>query len=121
MSSREKARAAFLSAMGLLLLSGGAAYVAITHLVESEKWVIHSHEVRDTIGEVDWGISNAARVRSGYMISDSDDLLAQFEGAIPEVVRKLQHLRDLTEDNPRQRELCARLDRKSTRLNSSHS
>jgi len=110
MSSREKARAAFLSAMGLLLLSGGAAYVAITHLVESEKWVIHSHEVRDTIGEVDWGISNAARVRSGYMISDSDDLLAQFEGAIPEVVRKLQHLRDLTEDNPRQRELCARLE-----------
>jgi signal transduction histidine kinase len=110
MSPRKKAKAAFVSAMVLLFLSGAAAYVAITRLVESEKWVVHSHEVRDTIGEVDWGILKAARARSGYVISDKDDLLTEFESAIPEASRKLQYLRELTKDNPKQQEMCSRLE-----------
>ncbi len=101
--------------MVLLLLSGVAAYVAITRLVESEKQVIHSHEVRDTIGEVDWGILKAARARTGYVISDKDDLLAEFESAIPEVSRRLQYLRQLTTDNPKQQALCSLLEEVTAR------
>src|SRR5271155_2873541 len=99
MSPRKKARAAFVSAVLLLFLSGVAAYVAITRLMESEKWVIHTHEVRDTLGEVDWAMLKAARARSGYVTSETDDFLTQFEGALPEISRELQHLRELTRDN----------------------
>lgn len=110
MSSRQKAQAAFASAVVLLLLSGMAGYLSITRLLESEKWVIHTHEVRDTIAEVDWAVLRAARARSGYVISGTDDFLSQFEGAVPEISRRLRRLRGLTSDNPKQQELCSRLE-----------
>jgi signal transduction histidine kinase len=110
MSPRKKAQVAFVSAVMLLSLAGVAGYLTIARFLESEKWVIHTHEVRDALGEVDWAMLEAARARSGYAISDTDDLLAQFEAAVPEISGKLRRLRDLTEDNPRQQELCSRLE-----------
>ncbi|MFZ0802464.1 MAG: CHASE3 domain-containing protein [Terriglobales bacterium] len=110
MSPRKKAQAAFVSAMVLLFLSGLTAYVAITRLLDSEKWVIHTHEVRDALAEVDAAVLKAARARSSYVISDTDEVRSQFESALPEISRKVQSLRDLTRDNPRQQELCSRLE-----------
>jgi len=94
----------------LLFLSGLAAYVAITRLMEGEKWVIHTHKVQETLGQVDSAMLKAARARSGYVISDNDDLLTQFEGALPEISHQLQDLRELTRDNPKQQKMCSRLE-----------
>jgi signal transduction histidine kinase len=110
MSPRKKAQLAFVSAVVLLLLTGLAGYLTIARFLDSEKWVIHTHEVRDALAEVDWAMLKAARARGGYAISGRDELLAQFEAAIPEISGKLRHLRDLTQDNPKQQELCSRLE-----------
>ncbi len=110
MSPAKKAQVAFASAVMLLVLSGLAAYVTINRLLESEKWVVHTLEVKEALGEVDSSFVRAGRARSGYVISGNDDFLRQFEAAAPEISGKIQRVRDLTRDNQKQQELCARLE-----------
>ncbi|MGB7331944.1 MAG: CHASE3 domain-containing protein [Terriglobales bacterium] len=110
MSPRKKAQAAFASALMLLFLSGLATYFATARLLESEDWVIHTHEVRGALGDIDSAVLRAGRARSGYVISGTDDFLSQFEAAVAELPPNLQHLRELTQDNPKQQELCSRLE-----------
>jgi signal transduction histidine kinase len=113
MSPRKKAQAAFASALLLLFLSGLATYFATVHLLESERWVIHTHEVKEIIGDIDSALLRAGRGRTGYVVSGNsgaEDFLAQFEAASSEIPRLLQNLRELVQDNPGQRELCSRLE-----------
>jgi signal transduction histidine kinase len=110
MSARERAQWAFASALLLLFLSGLATYFATRRLLESERWVIHTHEVVGVIGDIDSAISRAGRARSGYTVTGSDDFISQFESAIAEITGLLRNLRKLTQDNPQQEELCSRLE-----------
>jgi signal transduction histidine kinase len=110
MAPRKKAQVAFASAVMLLLLSGLAAYVTINRLLQSERWVVHTLEVKSAIGDIDLAFVRAGRARSGYVISGNDDFLRQFEAAVPEIPGKLQHLRELTADNPKEQQLCQRLE-----------
>jgi signal transduction histidine kinase len=110
MSPRKKAQVAFASAVMLLFLSGLAAYATINRLLESEKWVIHTLEVKAALGDIDSAFVRAGRARSGYVISGTDDYLGEFEAATPEIPIKLQRFRDLIRDNPKQQELCSRLE-----------
>jgi CHASE3 domain sensor protein len=91
-------------------LSGLATYLATARLLESEKWVIHTYEVRAAIGDIDSAVLRAGRARSGCVISGTGDFLSQFEAAVSELPLSLQHLRELTQDNPQQQELCSRLE-----------
>jgi signal transduction histidine kinase len=108
--SRKKAQLTFASAVILLALSGLATYLTITRLLESEKWVIHTHEVQAALGDVDSAVLNAGRACSGYVITGSADFLSSFEAAAPTIDQTLQRLRRLTRDNPQQQELCSRLE-----------
>ncbi len=110
MSPRKKAKAAFTSAVILLALSGMAGYVALTRLLLSEGAVIHTHEVQSALGEIDSLMLRVGRARSGYLISRDVDFLSQFEKAVAEIPAELRHLGDLTRDNPKQQELCSRLE-----------
>src|SRR5271168_1106052 len=110
MSPRKKAQAAFASALLLLFLSALATYFATTRLLESERWVIHTHEVRAALGDVDSVMLRAGRAGNGYLLSGSDDFLSQFETTALEIPRTLRQLRELTKDNSKQQELCSRLE-----------
>jgi signal transduction histidine kinase len=109
MPPRKKAQLAFASAVILLCLSGLATYLTIVRLMESEKWVVHTYEVQAALGSVDSATVDAGRARSGYVITGSADFLSSFELAVPTIHQALQHLRELTKDNPRQQELSTRL------------
>jgi signal transduction histidine kinase len=115
MSPRKKAQVAFASAVMLLFLSGLAAYFTIDRLLKSERWVIHTLQVRAALGDIDSAFVRAGRARSGYVISGSDDFLREFEAAVPEIPRKFQQLRDLVQDNPKQQALCSRLEETTNR------
>ena len=115
MSPRKKAQVAFASAVILLFLSAVATYLTIVRLLESEKWVVHSHEVQAALGSVDSAALDAGRARSGYVISGDSAFINNFEGAVPALNRVLQHLRELTRDNPLQQELCTRLEELTAR------
>ncbi len=106
---------AFASAVILLCLSGLASYLTIVRLMESEKWRVHTYEVEAALGTVDSAAVNAGRVRSTYVITGSADFSSAFEASIPIINQALQHLRELTGDNPEQQKLCARLEEIMTR------
>src|SRR5208282_1080911 len=110
MAPRKKAQVAFASAVMLLFLSAAAAYVTIDRLLNNEKWVIHTLEVKAALGDIDSAFVRAGRARSGYVISGTDDFLNEFEAAAPEIPGKIERLRELTADNPRQQALCSRLE-----------
>jgi signal transduction histidine kinase len=110
MAPRKKAQAAFASAVGLLLLSGLAGYMAILRLTQSEKWVHHTYEVRAAIADIDWTLVRAGRARSGFVLSGTEDFLSQYHTTVAEVPRALQHIRELTRDNPKEQQLCTRLE-----------
>jgi len=115
MSPRKNAQVAFASAVVVLLLSSIAAYATIVRLRESAGWVVHSFEVETALGEIDSSIAKLARARNGYTITGNQALMDAFNTALPEVRQKLQQARRLTEDNPRQQELCTQLENVSDR------
>ena len=110
MSPRGNAQVAFASAVTVLLLSAIAAYVTVARLRESAGWVVHSFEVETTLGEIDSSMAKLARARSAYAITGDETLREAFRATLPEVRQKLQLVRKLTEDNPRQQEMCNRLE-----------
>ncbi len=108
--ARKKAQVAFAMAVMLLCLSGIATYLSIARLTNSEKWLVHTYEVQAALGNVDSAALDAERDRAGYVITGSPDALADFEAGIPKIQRALQHLRELTKDNPEQQQMCTRLE-----------
>lgn len=110
MSPRRNAQVAFASAVAVLLLSAIAAYITVARLRDSAAWVVHSFEVETTLGEIDSSIAKLARARSAYVITGSEKISEAFNAALPEVRQKLQAVRKLTGDNPRQQEMCTRLE-----------
>jgi signal transduction histidine kinase len=110
MAPWKRAQVAFASAVILLFLSGLATYVTIVRLLESQKWVIHTHEVQAALGDVDSTALDAGRARTGYTVTGSTDFLTKFDADVPRIDQALKHLRDLTGDNPVQQNLCTRLE-----------
>lgn len=107
---RNKAQVAFATAVMLLCLSGLATYLSIERLSNSEKWLVHTYEVQVALGNVDSAALDAERDRGGYVITGDAEALNDFEAAIPKIYQALQHLRELTKDNPGQQQMCARLE-----------
>jgi signal transduction histidine kinase len=99
----------------MLCLSGLATYLTIVRLMESEKWVVHTYEVQAALADVDSAAVDAGRARSGYLITEGADFLNNFEAALPKIYQAVQHLRELTRDNPEQQTLCNRLEEIMTR------
>src|ERR1700683_4474226 len=106
MSSANKARLAFGLALGLLLLGGIATAVTIAVLVSSARWVAHTYEVKTALGEVSSSVSSAARARFDYVHSGDAGYLRQYESLKQEIRAHLEHVRDLTRDNPSQQLLA---------------
>lgn len=104
MTPRKKAEAAFASAVLLLFFSGLAGFFTINSLLKSEERVIHTHEVRTALGELDSAVLWAGSARSGYVITGSEEYASQFESATREIPGKFRHLLELTRDNPSQQE-----------------
>ena len=115
MPPRKRAQVAFASAVILLFLSGVATYLTIVRLLQSEKWVVHSHEVEAALGDIDSAVVGVGRACSGYVITGGADFLGSFEVALPKVPQALQNVRSLTTDNPEQQKLCTRLEELTTR------
>jgi signal transduction histidine kinase len=110
MSARQRATLAFASAIALLLLSGIAAYVTITHLLGSQQWVFHTLQVQAALGSVDSAIAKAGRLRASYLYATGRVTLPEFDEAAAEVSRRIQRVHELVQDNPNERELCDRLE-----------
>ena len=106
MSSHQKARLAFASAVLLILLSGLAASVTISRLRSAQQWVTHGHDVENGITELNTVINRAGRLRAEYIDSGSPDRLAEYEATVEQIPQKMTNLEQMSSDNPVQRANC---------------
>lgn len=96
--------------MVLSFVSALAAYVTIRNLHTSQLAVVHTHQVLNTIGELEAGIARAGRARILYIQSGAEEALQQYEKAVSEIPPKEQTLRVLTADNPAQQANWVEID-----------
>jgi PAS domain S-box-containing protein len=109
-SSQERAQVAFGSAVILLLLGGVATYVTITRLLIAQQRVSHTHEVQASLADINLVLGKARRAQIEYVDSGDPNFLRAYESAAGQVSGVLQHIRQLTADNPTQGDNCARLE-----------
>ena len=110
MSSRKKARLAFLSALILLFGCGIAATITIARFIRAAKWAAHSYEVQVGLGDLQTALSNAARTRTVYQNSGDETTLAEYPAMKRRVHNDLTQLRELVRDNPSQAGMALQLD-----------
>src|SRR4051794_3526263 len=104
MTSRTRAKRAFVSAIILLCICGIATYLSFSYLRGSERGVTHSQEVRAAVGDVESSVSIAARARMSYLIAGSDAELTAYRSAVSRIPGELTRLRILVRDNKLQLE-----------------
>jgi len=110
MSSRKKARLAFLSALILLFGCGIAASITIARFLKAAKWAAHSYEVQVAVGDLQTSLSNAARTRTVYLNSGDETTLAEYPATKKRVHNDLTEIRELVRDNSSQLSLALQLD-----------
>ncbi|HEX4378591.1 MAG TPA: CHASE3 domain-containing protein [Candidatus Acidoferrum sp.] len=110
MSSRQKARLAFLSALVLLFGCGIAASITIARFIRAAKWAAHSYEVQVALGDLQTSLSNAARTRTVYLNSGDETTLSEYPVTKRHVHNDLTQFRELIRDNPLQVSQAKELD-----------
>jgi signal transduction histidine kinase len=110
MSSRKKARLAFVSALILLVVCAVSASVTVVRFLHADKWVTHSYDVRLALGDLQSDLANAARARTSFLNSGDPSDLASYSGSKTKAHEMLVQIRDLTKDNPIQQALCIQLE-----------
>src|SRR5882724_9883796 len=101
-SRRRRMQLAFGSAVILLLLSGLAAYDAVTRLRAAQEWVSHTRDVQSGLADLNGISARAGGARTRYVDTGDDNFLQEYQSAAAEIPARLKQLRQLTADNPEQ-------------------
>jgi signal transduction histidine kinase len=106
-------------ALGQILLLGAGLFVLIaistlsvvlvTQSRKDNAWVVHTVEVENQINTVLLDIRRAESATRAYMLSQAPQFLAEKESAAAEILPKVDHLIQLTSDNPVEAENGAKL------------
>jgi methyl-accepting chemotaxis protein len=86
-----------------LLVVGVAGYRGTVHLIENDRWVSHTHEVRTKLADLTSYLKDAETGPRGFVITGEEPFLDPYRIALPEIARLIQDLRKLTSDNDTQR------------------
>src|SRR4051812_3112754 len=85
-----------------LLLIGFSGYRSTEHLIENERWVSHTHEVRTKLADLVSAVKDAETGQRGFVITADEAFLEPFRASLPEIARVTSDLRALTADNESQ-------------------
>jgi len=112
----RKVSAGFAFAILALLAIAIAGYRSATSLIENNRTVAHTYEVRHQLQQVFDDALNAETGHRGFVITGKDEFLAPYTQALGELDHDVAELRRLTSDNPEQQrridELKVELDAK---------
>lgn len=99
----------FAIALLTIALIGISGHHANSQLIESDRWVTHTEEVRSTLAQVMSGMKDAETGQRGYLLTGDERFLEPYHAALGEVERDLASARRLTADNPQQQQRLAAL------------
>ena len=103
-AKRYVAHIGFALAMLTMLVMGGTLYVVSHNQFESSRWVDHSQEVLRAVTAIDGSVSAAESAQRGYLLSGNATFLAERDHAMVIANGSVQFVKNMTLDNPRQRD-----------------
>ncbi len=96
----NKPRLTFAAGLAFLILSGAAAAITIVLLQSSLRRVDRAHDVEVAIADLESTFSTAGRAQTGYLTSNDNRFLDQYQNLVNQVPGKIEQLRDLILDVP---------------------
>ena len=106
----KKIVAGFSAAVGFMLVIGGAAWWSAVRSADTFRWVDHTHEVLYQLEASLTDMLNMQTATRGYLLTNKESFLEPYEAGSARIGTNLNRLRDLTKDNPAQRERLVRLE-----------
>jgi len=92
----------FALALIILLIIGTASYTSTTRLVDTARWVAHSHLVLQKVEELLSTLKDAETGQRGFIITGEERYLEPHTSAVIQLDKTFALLKELTEDNPLQ-------------------
>ncbi|MGC2332380.1 MAG: CHASE3 domain-containing protein [Candidatus Acidiferrales bacterium] len=96
----NKPRLTFAAGLAFLVLSVAAAGITIVLLQASLKRVDHAHDVEVMLADLESTFSTAGRAQTGYLTSNDNRFLDQYQTLIRQVPGKIEQVRNLIQDVP---------------------
>lgn len=96
----NKPRLTFAAGLAFLVLSGVAAAITIVLLQSSLRRVDRAHDVEVALADLESTFSTAGRAQTGYLTSNDNRFLDQYQILINEVPGKIETVRNLIQDVP---------------------
>jgi methyl-accepting chemotaxis protein len=91
-----------------LLLVAGISYHNANLLIDTERWVAHTHQVRTELADLLSDLKDAETGQRGYLLTGEDSYLEPYKGALATIKTTFDDVKKLTADNPdQQRRLTA--------------
>src|ERR1700722_18783721 len=94
--------AGYVVALLVMGVIGIVAYRATSELVDSADWVTHTHQVKETVSEILFTLTDADTGQRGYLLTGEERYLAPYQAAVKLIDQQVQHFQELTSDNPNQ-------------------
>src|SRR5258708_5316729 len=99
-------------AVAVLLVNAFVSYRATRSVIDRERLLIHTHEVRAGLEAILSTMKDAETGERGYIITGEDAYLQPYDDAIDRIHNQVESLRQLTADNPDQQARLPALERK---------
>ncbi|MFI7587713.1 methyl-accepting chemotaxis protein [Spongisporangium articulatum] len=101
--------AGFATALTLLVVIGGVAYLNVGKLHRNQGMVVHTYQVLEGLSEVLSDFKDAEAGQRGYLITGKDSYLAPYTAAAAGISADIDAVAHLTADNAKQQERIAQL------------
>ena len=92
----------FAAALVLLLLAGGQMYRSLREYMDTSRWIVHTYQVLDALGDVRSAMIELESGQRGYIITGDEIFLAEHERGTARIHALLASIEQRTGDNPRQ-------------------
>lgn len=109
--SKASAWRAFAFGVVLLLASGLGIYLMAARLLDKQKWIAHTLEVKTIVAELTSNIFRLESARRGYVLVGNQIQLDKYADSAEKIASLTAMLRDLTRDNPAQQANLDTLER----------
>jgi len=95
----RKLAAGFAIAVLTVLLIGGFGYQSTHRLIENDRWVVRSHQVRRQLAALPFLLIEAETGMRGFVITGNETFLEPYQAALGEIDGTFATARKLTSDN----------------------
>jgi PAS domain S-box-containing protein len=109
LSTETKVYAFFFAAFAGVVVLGFVTYRSTRELIVNERWVAHTHQVRQSIADLLGAVLEAENRRRDYLLTADPRSLAQFLANLDRISPTTKQIIEFTEDNPDQVTRIAKL------------